>query len=141
MTMINYLRVSSALIITLLSLTGCCHHCSTVADKELGPAMLRLTSAVQGVAERPDDYGFSPNGSGEDCIRLGTKDDPGLLTPFEGYVLRAKCDNLQAVVLLCNAGGHLALMEDAGCTAKLDSRADGVQRACDFSLDVAHVCQ
>ncbi|WP_020678084.1 hypothetical protein [Geopsychrobacter electrodiphilus] len=135
-----YLRVTSIFVAILLFFSGCAYS-GGVASKEFGPAMLRLSSAVQGVAERPEDYGFTPGGTGEECIHLAVEDDPGLLTPFEGYILKAKCESLQAVVLLCDSQGRNVLMEDAGCTAQLDSRAEGILRACSFSLETTQVCK
>lgn len=135
----NFLR-SALIFVVLLLLSSGCAFSGVVADKALGPAMLRLTSAVQGVAERPEDYGFSPGATGEECLRLAVEDDPGLLVPFEKYNVKAKCENLQAVVLLCDSQERNALMEDAGCTAKLDFRTAGESRACEFSLDTVQVC-
>jgi hypothetical protein len=135
-----FLRSASTFVVLLLLSSGCAFSDGVAADKELGPAMLRLTSAVQGVAERPEDYGFLPGGTGEECLRLAVEDDPSLLVPFEKYNVKAKCENLQAVVLLCDSRERNALLEDAGCTAKLDFRAEGESRACGYSLDTAQVC-
>lgn len=136
-----FLRTASVIVVFLLFSSGCAFSGGVVADKELGPAMLRLASAVQGVAERPEDYGFPLGGTGEECIRLAVEDDPSLLAPFEDYALKAKCEDLQGIVLLCDSQERNALMEDAGCTARLDFRAEGVSRTCEFSMDAAQVCQ
>ena len=134
-------RAFLLLAVFLVYGSGCslCGHGQADVE-ELGPPLLRLTSAVQGVAERPEVYGFTPNAGGEACINLAVEDDPGLLVPFEDYVLKAKCENQQGVVLVCNSAGDRALLEDAGCTTRLDFRGDGASRACDFNLDVNSLC-
>lgn len=110
--------------------------------KELGPPLLRLTSAVHGVAERPVLYGLPPGGSGEDCLRLGTKDDPSLRDPFKGLLVKVKCENKNAIVLICDSEGKTALFEDAGCTTKIDYRQEDSNsvRACDFFIQPESVC-
>lgn len=122
-------------------LSGCAYFGGGRDFDTLGPPLLRLTSAVQGVAERPDSYGFGPGGSGEECIRLGVEDDPNLLVPFAGLVVKAKCENKQAILLVCDADGSKVLMEDVGCTKMLDYRAEMPVRPCDFSAQLEETCR
>jgi hypothetical protein len=119
------LKVSTFFVTFIFIFSGCAFGGKTARDfEELGPPLLRLTSAVHGVAERPDVYGFQPGGSGEECIRLGIEDDPSLLAPFKGLVVKAKCENKNAIVLVCDSEGKMALFEDAGCTTEIDYRAE-----------------
>lgn len=122
-------------------LSGCAYLGGGRDVDTLGPPLLRLTSAVHGVAERPDVYGFPSGGSGEECIRLGVEDDPSLLTPFAGLVVKAKCENKHAILLVCDAEGRKVLMEDAGCTKMVDYRAEMPDRPCDFSAQVEETCR
>lgn len=126
-------------IIFLLS--GCAYWGGGPEIDTLGPPLLRLTSAVHGVAERPDIYGFPSGGSGEECMRLGVEDDPSLLVPFAGLVVKAKCENKHAILLVCDADGSKVLMEDAGCTTMLDYRAEMPVRPCDFSAQIEEACR
>jgi hypothetical protein len=136
------MRTSTLFISFIFIFSGCAFGGKTSHDiEELGPPLLRLTSAVHGVAERPDVYGFKPGGSGEECIRLGIEDDPSLLVPFKGLVVKAKCENKNAVVLVCDPEGKKALFEDVGCTSKIDYRAEETARDCDFFIQVEAVCK
>lgn len=134
------LRTSTFLITFIFILSGCAFAGKSPREvKELGPPLLRLTSAVQGVAERPGVYGFADGGSGEDCLRLGIEDDPSLRDPFNSFVVKVKCENKNALVLICD--GNTVLFEDAGCTKEIDyPKGDESARACDFHIDPAVVC-
>jgi len=131
------------LLIFLVAILAGCTHCRGLRDpEELGPPLLRLTSAVQGVAERPDVYGLKPGASGEECLNLGLEDDPSLIAPFEGYTVKIKCESGNAEVLVCDPGGKKALFEDVGCTSgAVDYRADNANRECDFLISVGDVCK
>ena len=138
--MYGQLRISAFLIASIFIFSGCVFvGKNALAVSELGPPLLRLTSAVQGVAERPSVYGFPVGGSGEDCLRLGTEDDPSLRDPFRGLDVTAKCENKIAIVLICD--GNTALFEDVGCTEWIDyPKGDESLRACGFHIDPAAVC-
>jgi hypothetical protein len=129
-------------IALIFALSGCAH-CGDLRDiEELGPPLLRLTSAVQGVAERPDVYGFKPGDSGDECLRLGLEDDTSLKLPFDGYVVKVHCADGNASVLICDSEGNQALLEDVGCTSRtVDYRDNNQSRACIFEIKVDEVCQ
>jgi len=134
-------RINAFIIAVIFFFSGCVLAGGGAhAAKELGPPLLRLTSAIDGVCERPDVYGFSLGGSEEELIRLAVGDDPSLSVPFEGLVVKAKCDKNHAIVLVCDSEGKMTLMEDAGCTVKIDYRAEKPARACGFSIQVEAVC-
>jgi NADPH-dependent curcumin reductase CurA len=69
------------------------------------------------------------------------EDDPSLLVPFEGLVVKAKCKNNHAIVLVCDSDGKMTLMEDVGCTIKIDYKAEESARACKFSIQVEAACK
>jgi len=139
----NHQLRTNTFIMALIFIFSCCAFAGggARAGEELGPPLLRLTSAVDGVCERPDVYGFPLGGSGEELIRLGVEDDPSLLVPFKGLVVKAKCENKHAIVLVCDPEGKMTLMEDAGCTIKIDYRAEEPERACEFSIQSEAVCK
>ena len=65
--------------------------------------------------------------------------DPGLLKPFDGYVLRAKIQDGFGVILLCSPDGKEGIIEDATCTTRPDThRPSG--SPCNYFLDVKRVC-
>lgn len=136
------LRINTFIIALIFIFSGCAFGGGGAhAAKELGLPLLRLTSAVDGVCERPDVYGFALGGSGEELIRLAVGDDPSLLVPFGGLVVKAKCEKNHSIVLVCDSEGKMTLMEDAGCTIKIDYRAEEPARACEFSIQAEAVCK
>ena len=70
--------------------------------------------------------------------------DPGLLKPFNGYILRARIgedkDGLKhGLILLCTPDGKEGIIEDVTCTARPDTyRPSG--SPCMYFLDVKLVC-
>jgi hypothetical protein len=62
--------------------------------------------------------------------------------PFDGLSVRVLRSGRDSAVLVCQPQGK-ALLEDAGCTAKLDAhrwRTTGGGNQCAFTLDLDKVC-
>jgi hypothetical protein len=134
-------RFSLIIVVVVLLLSGCA--CAQVRLEtkmnELGSALTKLSSAVESTvrykemgADLPDDK----------LLILSTKHDPGLLEPFHGYTLRVLRQNGHTAVLVCTEDGLAALLEDAGCTARMDQHHWKAQPApsCEFTLDLDMVC-
>lgn len=108
--------------------------------------MLRLASSLTKLSRAVEftvRYRQPPNDlSDEALIALATRDDPTLRTPFAGLLVHVLKEDRHAVVLVCSADGSRALLEDAGCTAKLDRRSwqEVPPLTCEFTLQVAKVC-
>lgn len=126
----------AAAFVALLLLGGATCPPAPDGAERLGPALVRLSSAVEAAVA----YHDLPPGAGDEAILAdATKDDPSLLAPFEGYALRVRRLGTHAAVLVCDAEGRRALLEDAGCTARLDAQRAAAS-ACEFTLDVASAC-
>jgi hypothetical protein len=104
----------------------------------LSTKMVNLSAAV-------DTYfTFSPRVPGESdaaSLQNATSHDKRLLAPeFDRYLLKVQYQNPFAVVLLCSKDGKQAIMEDAGCSARIDRQ---VTRAapCEFTLHVSQGCK
>lgn len=101
-------------------------------------ALSKLAAAVQATVYRglPDDL------SEDTLLYVASRHDPDLLEPFAAYALRARRENRQTSVLLCTADRSLRLVEDAGCTAKLDRHywRDSEAAACEFAQPLAAIC-
>ncbi len=66
---------------------------------------------------------------------------PDLGDGFRGYKLRVLRQERHSVVLVCDAAGTRALLEDAGCSGPMDrERWMGKAEACEFSIDTKQVC-
>jgi hypothetical protein len=75
-------------------------------------------------------------------LQWAASHDPALLAPFSGYTLKVLRRDRHAVVLVCTQDGVTALLEDAGCTGKLDRHRwrDAPGAACGFTLEPETVC-
>lgn len=112
-----------------------------ISDSErgrLGTYMVNLSSAV--------NMYFSPLAgppTEEDAVllRQATAHDPALLAPaFDPYLLRVQFQQPFAVLLLCTKDGRRAIMEDVGCSARLDRQVRG-DAPCEFTLRVSKGCR
>ncbi len=120
--------------------------CSTSVDSapsakergRLSTQMVNLSSAVDAYfADLPQ----APTDSDAVILQNATRHDKRLLVPeFEPYMLKVQYQNPYAVLLLCSKDGQRAIMEDAGCSARLDRQI--MDRApCKFTLRVKQGCQ
>lgn len=75
-------------------------------------------------------------------LQWAASHDPALLLPFSAYTLKVLRRDRHAVVLVCTQDGAIALLEDAGCTAKLDRHRwrDAPGAVCAFTLEPGVVC-
>jgi hypothetical protein len=67
-------------------------------------------------------------------------EDPGLLAPFEGYVLKARIEDKTAVILLCSPNGMEGIIEDVTCTTRPDMHRP-TKSPCMYMLDIKRVCE
>lgn len=132
----SFPKISLTLTILLLVFSGC-----TKNITEFNPLASRLNSAIQGVCERPDIYGFPENGTTETLLNLATEDDPALLTPFKDMTLQSQCVKHNAVLMVCDSDGKFKLIEDCGSTAKLEKYYSLEEEApCEFSNPPLAIC-
>lgn len=77
-----------------------------------------------------------------ELLTLATSHTPKLLDRFDGYVLKARQSGGHSSVLLCDAKGETALVEDAGCTSKSDVHVWETHpgHACVFILNLEETC-
>lgn len=105
----------------------------------LAPALTRLTSAVESATR----YKNTPPELRDDALlEFATRHDRSLLAPFERYRLLAQRQGRDAVVLVCGRKQPVRLLEDAGCSAKLDRhhwRSPEVL-PCEFTLNIGAAC-
>jgi hypothetical protein len=100
-------------------------------------ALTKLSSAMEATVR----YDSPPPGlSEQELLKLATKDDPALLENFTGYTLKVLTYNRHAVVLVCEPVGNVALLEDAGCTGKMDEHRWKTPAPCEFTIKIDGVC-
>ncbi len=102
-------------------------------------ALTKLAAAAESAVRYKDAPGELADRA---LLQWATAHDPALLAPFPAYTLRVLREGRHAVVLVCSADGARALLEDAGCTARLDRHRwrDTPDAACGFSIAPRAVC-
>jgi hypothetical protein len=104
----------------------------------LSTKMVNLSSAVDTYFT---DLSKAPSDSDATILQNATRHDERLLaSDFEPYLLKVKYLNPYAVLLLCSKDGTRAIMEDAGCSARLDRQVTN-EAPCEFTLLVNQGCQ
>lgn len=103
-------------------------------------ALTKLSTAVE-AAVRYDAEAAAGLG-GQALLAFAARDDAALLERFAGLELRVARGDRHASVLVCSPDGGQALLEDAGCTSRLDRHAwrEADAAPCEFRLDLAALC-
>lgn len=133
-------RTSIALC-ALLLLGGCG---STTVRQEDPAALAKSLGRLSKAMESYLLYEHRPPGASQEVLfSEGTRDEPGLLKEFDGYKLVLAREQPRSMILVCTPDGKRALMEDVGCTVKIDRKLweDGVNAPCEFTLEIKEVCQ
>jgi hypothetical protein len=129
------------LLFVLVTFVSGCALCPRVDPKyklimKLDDYMIPLAKAVDIVVDE-----LPPEAKDQEILLAAVKrsGNPGLLKPFEGYVLRARMENGVGVLLLCSPDGKEGIIEDVTCTTRPDThRPTG--SPCTYLLDVKRVC-
>lgn len=120
--------------------------CAATGPSPNGETMLIKASALtklSAAAESAVRYKNAPADlTDRALLHWAASHDPGLLAPFSAYTLKVLRRDRHTVVLMCSEDGTLALLEDAGCTAKLDRHRwrDTPGAVCGFSIEPGAVC-
>lgn len=110
-------------------------------DEERGRLSTKMVNLSSAVDVYFTDLPEAPTESDESVLRNATQHDGRLLAPeFEPYLLKVQYQAPYAVLLLCSKDGKVALMEDAGCSARLDRQVID-EAPCEFTLQVSEGCQ
>lgn len=128
----------AALVIGAL-LSGCALRPSEREMNYLASALTKVSAAVDATVRfRPSPA----DASQAQILQLSTAHDAGLLKPFDHYTVHVLRSGRLSAVLVCDSSGKVALLEDAGCTAKLDEHrwASPTAQWCEFTMDLPAVC-
>jgi hypothetical protein len=134
-------RSSVAVAIIISFLTGCTSNPKGPDPEEMysqASALTKLSAAVESTVR----YKNPPSELGEsELLVLATRHDPVLLKNFKNYKVRVLREARHSVVLVCDASGTRALLEDAGCTGPMDrERWKDKSEPCEFSIDTEKIC-
>ncbi len=131
---------TSTYIIFVFLLSGCAIISHKDNSEEMyikASALTKLSSAVEGIVRYES---FPDTLSDQNLLKLSAEDDPSLLEPFNGYVLKVNREFNHAIVLVCNSDGTQGLLEDAGCTAAFDKHLWQKKASCAFTIQSNLVC-
>ncbi len=105
---------------------------------ESGSALTKLSAAMEAYIR----FGNPGTELSEAQLLLnGTEHDPALLSQLGAYTVRVQQRERHAVLLLCSKETKQALLEDAGCTGKMDVHHwQQAPRDCSFTIEVASLC-
>ncbi len=130
-------KSTAALILCLLA--ACATRPTEQEMNYLASALTKVSAAVD-VTVR---YRRPADGLPEaELLRFSTVHDASLMKPFADLTVRVLRDGNDSAVLVCDPQAGKALLEDAGCTAKLDQhrwKSDVTDR-CEFTIDIKQVC-
>ena len=134
----------ASILLTIGALAGC-----TSLETVQRPAeetMMTLAAAlakVSAAAEAMLRYGDSTiTLTDTEFLNQSVAHDPALLVPFADYQILSERQTAHVDLLVCSKDGRVALLEDAGCTAAIDSHRwrEIPMTACVFQLDLVRVC-
>lgn len=133
-------RLFLVLAIPLYALPGCSvTNGEEQTMYELASALTKLTAAVESAVRYKN---ADPNLQDQALLEFATRHDRHLLHPFDGYQLRARADGRHGITMVCTPEGYRALLEDAGCTARLDRHVwqEPSPQPCRIMLSASRVC-
>ena len=122
-----------------LSLVACASQPSEREMNYLASALTKVSAAVDATAR----HRRSADGLNEaQLLQAATAHDPSLMKPFDGMTVRVLREGRDSAVLVCRANGGTPLLEDAGCTAKMDVHrwSQAANDRCEFTVNVKQVC-
>ncbi|WP_323660357.1 hypothetical protein [Pectobacterium versatile] len=133
----KYITLASVLL-----LAGCCSASSANQQETMYPLSSALTKLSASV-EAETRYGNPGSATDNALLVAATAHDPALLSPFNHYQMKAKSVEGHSLILVCSADGRQALLEDAGCTAKMDKHhwQEKTNPGCNYTIDMAQVCR
>ena len=134
------IRVSVTIALVLSLIAGCAPTPKRPYSEEMfikASALTKLAAAVESTVR----YKNPPPGLDEkELLVRATQHDPALLRNFKGYKVRVLRQDRHSVVLVCDASGQRALLEDAGCSGRMDRHRWMGKQPCEFSIDTKEVC-
>jgi len=128
-----------AFLLLTCALVVACASNTTERDMQfLASALTKVSAAVDATVR----YDEPAAALVEDALlQAATAHDETLLQPFRDMTLRVLREGADSAVLVCESAAGKALLEDAGCTARLDAqRWQGGDDACAFTLRLQELC-
>lgn len=128
-----------SLVLSLSVATCGCATKSTTNDNyyQLADDVAQITAKLDGCIR----YENPPLGlSDKKLIAYCTKRTPRLATALDGYVVKVKRNNTNAILLVCSPDERKALLEDTACTKRFDHQHWENTVPCEFTLKLPEAC-
>jgi hypothetical protein len=130
-----------ALLVQLgVALAGCA---TSHTEQELNFTASALTKVSAAVDSTVRYTQVPEQATSAELLALSTDHDPALMKPFKNFKVLVLRVGPHSEVLVCETDGSKGLLEDAGCTAKLDKHLwrDSPPALCKFTLDLEALCK
>jgi hypothetical protein len=123
-----------------VALAGCA---TSHTERELNFTASALTKVSAAVDSTVRYTSGLEQANGAQLLALSTDHDSALMEPFKNFSVLVRRVGSYSEVLVCEPDGSRGLLEDAGCTAKLDKHLwrDNPPALCQFTLDLEAVCK
>lgn len=126
----------SILLVACISATA-----DTPSASERGILSTKTVNLSSAVDIYFSDFTEEPKESVATTLKNATQHDKRLLDKvFSNYELKVQYQNPYAVLLICSKDERSAIMEDAGCSARIDRQVTS-PAPCEFTLKVTHGCK
>lgn len=130
------MRSLIAICLALLLIGPACAQSTT----EMAPYAAALNKVARAVDAAANNSSYDSL-DGDELLKAATRHDRTLLQPFSGFKLKARRVGGSSSVLMCDADETRALLEDSGCSMKLDAPRFQKQEPCEFALPIEQVCR
>ena len=123
-----------------LGVAGCA---TSQTERELNFTASALTKVSAAVDSTVRYTQVLEQATSSELLALSTSHDPALMEPFKNFKVLARRAGPHSEVLVCEADGSKGLLDDSGCTAKLDKHLwrDSPTALCEFTLDLEALCR
>lgn len=136
------LRLCKSILCSMLAVAvvGCASGPNANQMNRVASSLTKLSAAVDAVVRY--DH-LPPDADDSAILKRVSAANPTLLDDFKGFQLKLTRSADDSAVLVCDASGRTALLEDAGCTAKLDAARwlTHLPSQCEPSLNLKQVCK
>lgn len=132
------MTIQVLMIASMALLSTSCLHAAQLDKEEISGLSAALTKVAAPVHSTVRYKNPPADISDAALLSLATTHNPSLLSPFDGYILKARQVGRNSSVLVCK--DEMALVEDAGCTGTSDWHAVLPDTPCAYVLDLAATC-
>lgn len=134
----RHIAMLSLAAVGMLLQYGCAFSQNEEAMYPLSSRLIKLTESAEALERYTQP---SRSLSDQEFLVQAVEHDPQLLAPFDEYLIKVQRDGHNVNLLVCTQDGRTALLEDLGCTPRVDiHRWQMGNESCTFSMNVEADC-